>query len=131
MMNIANEERRPVAADFMSLEDDLFEEKEEEIEDMDEHVRLMDLDRLRLYINGAYEMEEGEVFAAFDSISYDRQIVCDLVVNYIRSLDDYKNMTDLDIITDFVIDVAEELNLDSAEALAVHAVIIADAIISV
>jgi hypothetical protein len=121
-----NEERRPVAADFMILEEDLFVEEL----DMDEHVRLLDINRLRLYINNAYEMEEGEVLAAFDSISDDRQLVCDLVVSYIRSLDDFKNMRNIDIISDFVIDVAEELNLDSAEALAVHAVIIGDAIIS-
>lgn len=126
MTNLVNEERRPVAADFMILEEDLFVEEL----DMDEHVRLLDINRLRLYINNAYEMEEGEVLAAFDSISDDRQLVCDLVVSYIRSLDDFKNMRNIDIISDFVIDVAEELNLDSAEALAVHAVIIGDAIIS-
>lgn len=126
MTNIVNEERRPVAAEFMILEEDLFVEEL----DMDEHVRLLDINRLRLYINNAYEMEEGEVLAAFDSISDDRQLVCDLVVSYIRSLDDFKNMRNIDIISDFVIDVAEELNLDSAEALAVHAVIIGDAIIS-
>ena len=39
-------------------------------------------------------------------------------------------MTDLNIITDFVIDVSEERNLVSSEALAVHAVIIMDAIIN-
>ncbi len=127
MTNLVNEERRPVAAEFMILEEDLFEEEDF---DMDEHVRLLDINRLRLYINNAYEMEEGEVLAAFDSISDDRQLVCDLVVSYIRSLDDFKNMRNIDIISDFVIDVAEELNLDSAEALAVHAVIIGDAIIS-
>ena len=126
MTNLVNEERRPVAAEFMILEEDLFVEEL----DMDEHVRLLDINRLRLYINNAYEMEEGEVLAAFDSISDDRQLVCDLVVSYIRSLDDFKNMRNIDIISDFVIDVAEELNLDSAEALAVHAVIIGDAIIS-
>ena len=127
MTNTVNEERRPVAADLMILEEDLFVEEEF---DMDEHVRLMDVDRLRLYFNGAYDMEDGEVFAAFDTISDERQIVCDLVVSYIRSLDVFKNMTDLNIITDFVIDVSEELNLVSSEALAVHAVIIMDAIIS-
>ena len=126
MTNLVNEERRPVAAEFMILEEDLFVEEL----DMDEHVRLLDINRLRLYINNAYEMEEGEVLAAFDSISDDRQLVCDLVVSYKRSLDDFKNMRNIDIISDFVIDVAEELNLDSAEALAVHAVIIGDAIIS-
>ena len=126
MTNIVNEERRPVAAEFMILEEDLFVEEL----DMDEHVRLLDINRLRLYINNAYEMEEGEVLAAFDSISDDRQLVCDLVVSYIRSLDVFKNMTDLNIITDFVIDVSEERNLVSSEALAVHAVIIMDAIIN-
>ena len=128
MTNIVNEERRPVAAEFMILEEDLFVEEEDF--DMDEHVRLMDLDRLRLYFNGDYEMEDGEVFAAFDTVSDERRIVCDLVVSYIRSLDVFKNMTDLNIITDFVIDVSEERNLVSSEALAVHAVIIMDAIIN-
>ena len=127
------ENRRLMAVDFMSAEIDEALNLEEELDledfDLDEHFRTMDIERLRLCIRGKYDFEEGETLAAFDYVSDDRQNLCDLTVMYIRSLDEFRNMSNLDDISEFVIDTSEYLNHSSAEVLNIHAQIIGKVIV--
>lgn len=96
--------------------------------DMNEHFRSLELKRLRLFLQGKYEMEEGEVLAAFDICSDDEQIACDLAAAYIKVLDGFKNCLSLDDVTNFILDTADTLKLNSAQALKVHAVLLGEAI---
>lgn len=137
-MNAINA-RKPVAADFMLDEldrdmSDLGSEYDYDLDesydsfDMNEHFRSLETKRLRLFIQGKYEMEEGEVLAAFDAISDDNKLVCELAISYIRSMDELKQICGFDAISEFVLDKVEELKLNSAEMLSIHAVIIGEAI---
>ena len=112
-----NAEQKPKAADFMSDELDYdfeygyyddemgseysdsdldldFDSDESydsfnstKIFDMNEHFRSLEIKRLRLFIQGKYEMEEGEILMAFEAISEDEQIACELAIAYIKVLD--------------------------------------------
>ena len=96
--------------------------------DMDEHFRSLELKRLRLFIQGKYEMEEGEIPMAFEAISDDEQIACELAIAYIKVLDGFKNCSNLDEVTNFILDTADTLKLNSAQALKVHAVLLGEVI---
>lgn len=95
---------------------------------MNEHFRSLELNRLRLFIQGKYEMEEGEILMAFEAISDDEQIACELAVAYIKVLDGFKNCLNLDDVTNFILDTADTLKLNSAQALNVHAVLLGEVI---
>ena len=151
-----NTEQRPTAADFMSDElecnsdygyygdesgseysdSDLDFDSDEsydsfnstKIFDMNEHFRSLEIKRLRLFIQGKYEMEEGEILIAFEAISDDEQIACELASAYIRTLDGFKNCLTLDDVTNFVLDTTDILKLNSAQALKVHAILLGEVI---
>ena len=121
---------RPVAADFMELADEV-EDKVEEIkeiplsdEEKKELERHMDIDRLRLFLQGKYVFEEGETLAAFDAVDEEREFICTLAYNYIKYLEDYEDVFanwSLDDATEWVFDKVE-LHigvLNAAEILAV------------
>jgi len=95
---------------------------------MNEHFRSLELNRLRLFIQGKYEMEEGEILMAFEAISEDEQIACELAVAYIKVLDGFKNCLILDDVTNFILDTADTLKLNSAQAVKIHAVLLAEKI---
>ena len=96
--------------------------------DMNEHFRSLEIKRLRLFIQGKYEMEEGEILMAFEANSDDEQIACELAAAYIKSLDSFKRARSLDDVTNFILDTADELKLNSAQALNVHAVLLGEVI---
>ena len=96
--------------------------------DMNEHYRSLEIKRLRLFIQGKYEMEEGEILMAFEAISDDEQIACELAAAYIKVLDGFKNCRDLEDVTNFILDTADTLKLNSAQALNVHAVLLGEVI---
>jgi hypothetical protein len=96
--------------------------------DMNEHFRSLEIKRLRLFIQGKYEMEEGEIITAFEAISNDEQIACELAVAYIKVLDGFKNCHNFDDVSNFVLDTADTLKLNSAQALNVHAILLAEKI---
>ena len=96
--------------------------------DMNEHFRSLEIKRLRLFIQGKYEMEEGEILMAFETISEDEQIACELAAAYIKVLDGFKNCLTLDDVTNFILDTADTLKLNSAQALKVHAVLLGEVI---
>ena len=96
--------------------------------DMDEHFRSLELKRLRLFIQGKYEMEDGEILMAFEAISDDEQIACELAIAYIKVLDGFKNCLILDDVTNFILDTADTLKLNSAQAVKIHAVLLAEKI---
>jgi hypothetical protein len=96
--------------------------------DMNEHFRSLELKRLRLFIQGKYEMEEGEILMAFEAISDDEQIACELAIAYIKVLDGFKNCLILDDVTNFILDTADTLKLNSAQAVKIHAVLLAEKI---
>ena len=151
-----NAEQKPKAADFMSDELDYdfeygyyddemgseysdsdldFDSDESydsfnstKIFDMNEHFRSLEIKRLRLFIQGKYDMEEGEILMAFETISEDDQIACELAAAYIKVLDGFKNCRDLDDVTNFVLDTADTLKLNSAQALKIHAVLLGEII---
>lgn len=137
---------RPVAADFMELADEVFEEYEEyEVEDKVEEIkeiplsdeekkeleRHMDIDRLRLFLQGKYVFEEGETLAAFDEVDEEREFICTLSYNYIKYLEDYEDVFanwSLDDATEWVFDRVD-LHigvLNAAEILAVVNMMISD-----
>jgi len=152
-MNTLN---RPTAADFMSDElgydseygyydDDMGSEYSDldfdfdsdesydsfnstKIFDMNEHFRSLEIKRLRLFIQGKYEMEEGEILMAFEAISDDEQIACELAIAYIKVLDGFKNCLILDDVTNFILDTVDILKLNSAQAVKIHAVLLAEKI---
>jgi hypothetical protein len=151
-----NTENRMTAADFMSDElgydadydyydDDLVSEYSDsdldfdsdesydsfnstKIFDMNEHFRSLEIKRLRLFIQGKYELEEGEIITAFDAISDDEQIACELAIAYIKVLDGFKKCFTLDDVTNFILDTADTLKLNSAQAVKIHAVLLAEKI---
>lgn len=151
-----NTEQKPKALDFMSDEldydsdygyydDDFVSEYSDsdldfdsdesydsfnstKIFDMNEHFRSLEIKRLRLFIQGKYEMEEGEILMAFETISEDEQIACELAAAYIKVLDGFKNCRDLEDVTNFILDTADILKLNSAQALKVHAVLLGEVI---
>ena len=151
-----NTEQKPKAVDFMSDEleydsdygyydDDFVSEYSDsdldfdsdesydsfnstKIFDMNEHFRSLELNRLRLFIQGKYEMEEGEILIAFEAISDDEQIACELAIAYIKVLDGFKNCLILDDVTNFILDTADTLKLNSAQAVKIHAVLLAEKI---
>ena len=96
--------------------------------DMKEHYRSLEIKRLRLFIQGKYEMEEGEILMAFEAISDDEQIACELAAAYIKVLDGFKNCLNLDDVTNFILDTADTLKLNSAQAVNIHAVLLAEKI---
>jgi hypothetical protein len=96
--------------------------------DMKEHFRTLELKHLRLFIKGEYELEEGEIITAFEAISDDEKLMCDLAICYIRTLDGYKKCRSLDDITDFIFTTAEDIKLNSGQALNVHSVLLGEAI---
>jgi hypothetical protein len=96
--------------------------------DMKEHVRALELKRLRLFIKGEYELEEGEILTAFEAISDDEQLMCELAISYIRSLDDFIKCRTLDDVTDFIFTAAEDIKLNSGQSLQVHAALMGEAI---
>lgn len=134
----------PTAADFMldelyyddsvsdydTDEDSVYESdldyesfNSKKIVDMTEHFRSLEINRLRLFIQGKYELEEGEILMAFDACSDDEQIACELATAYIRTLDEFKNACDLGDVSNFVLNTVDNLKLNSAQALEVHAVL--------
>jgi hypothetical protein len=157
-MNSQQKERqRPTAADFISDEleydsgygyysDDLLDynsddycsgsesdldfdtEESTKIFDMKEHFRAMELKRLRLFIKGEYELEEGEIINAFEAISDDEKLMCELAICYIRTLDGFKKCRSLEDVTDFIFNTAEDIKLNFGQALNVHAVLLGEAI---
>jgi hypothetical protein len=96
--------------------------------DMKEHFRALELKRLRLFIKGEYELEEGEILTAFEAISDDEQLMCELAISYIRSLDDFIKCRTLDDVTDFIFTAAEDIKLNSGQSLQVHAALMGEAI---
>jgi hypothetical protein len=137
---------RPVAADFMELTDEELEEIEEieEIEELEEIEEIplsdeekkelerhMDIDRLRLFLQGKYVFEEGETLAAFDAVDDEREFICTLAYNYVKYLDDYEDVFanwSLDDATEWVFDRVD-LHigvLNAAEILAVVNMMISD-----
>ena len=97
--------------------------------DMKEHCRSLELNRLRLFIQGKYELEDGEILMAFESISDDEQVTCELAVAYIKILDGFQNACNLDDVSNFVLDTADNLKLNSAQALKIHAVLMSQVIL--
>jgi hypothetical protein len=131
-----NFDLRPKAADFMSDYDsdsDSDSDSEEsydsfnstKIFDMKEYFRSLELNRLRLFIQGKYELEEGEILTAFETCSDDEQIACELAVAYIKILDGFKKSSDL---SEFILDTVDNLKLNSAQALKIHAVLLGEII---
>ena len=119
------------AADYMSdelyydnsisdSESDYDSQEESVIFDMNEYVRSLEIKRLRLLIRGDYELEEGEILTAFESISDEEQIACELAITYIRILDEFKKASDL---SEFILDTVDNLKLNSAQALKIHNVL--------
>ena len=119
------------AADYMSdelyydnsisdSESDYDSQEESVIFDMNEYVRSLEIKRLRLIIRGDYELEEGEILTAFESISDEEQIACELAITYIRILDEFKKSSDL---SEFILDTVDNLKLNSAQALKIHDVL--------
>ena len=96
--------------------------------DMKEHFRALELKRLRLFIKGEYELEEGEIITAFEVISDDEQLMCELAICYIRTLDGFIKCHSLDDVTDFIFTTAEDIKLNSGQALNVHSVLLGEAI---
>ena len=96
--------------------------------DMKEHVRALELKRLRLFIKGEYELEEGEIITAFEAISDDEQLMCELAISYIRTLVGFTKCRSLDDVTDFIFNTAEDIKLNSGQALNVHSVLLGEAI---
>jgi hypothetical protein len=88
--------------------------------DMKEHFRSLEMNRIRLLIQGKYELEEGEILTAFESISDEEQIACELAITYIRILDEFKTSSDL---SEFILDTVDNLKLNSAQALKIHNVL--------
>ena len=142
-----NTDQRPTAADFMLEElyyDDSVSEYDSDddsvydsdldydsdesydsfnstkIFDMKEHFRSLEMNRIRLLIQGKYELEEGEILTAFESISDEEQIACELAITYIRILDEFKKSSDL---SEFILDTVDNLKLNSAQALKIHDVL--------
>jgi hypothetical protein len=93
--------------------------------DMKEHFRSLEIKRLRLFIQGKYEMEEGEILSAFEACSDDDQIACELAIAYIKTLDGFQNAYDL---SEFILDTVDDLKLNSAQALNIHAVLLSEKI---
>ena len=100
---------RPVAADYMNLEleelndnelyGDVYEPSEKEehtIVEINMIYKKSDIDKLRIFLEGKYVFEEGEILAAFDMIDGDREYMVRMAYNYIKSLDDF------DITTSFI-----------------------------
>jgi hypothetical protein len=119
------------AADYMSdelyydnsisdSESDYDSQEESVIFDMKEHFRSLEMNRIRLLIQGKYELEEGEILTAFESISDEEQIACELAITYIRILDEFKKSSDL---SEFILDTVDNLKLNSAQALKIHDVL--------
>ena len=96
--------------------------------DMKEHFRALELKRLRLFIKGEYELEEGEIITAFEAISDDEKLMCELAICYIRTLDGFIKCRSLDDVTDFIFTTAEDIKLNSGQALNVHSVLLGEAI---
>ena len=96
--------------------------------DMKEHCRSLELNRLRLFIQGKYELEDGEILMAFESISDDEQVTCELAVAYIKILDGFQNACNLNDKSDFILDTADNLKLNSAQALKIHAILLGEII---
>lgn len=139
-MTASINDRRLTAADYMSedldreieyMEMEDMEDEDVDVEeeiDMKEHFRALEAKRLRLFIKGEYELEEGEILVAFDAISDDSQLVCDLAIAYIKSLDGFKKCCNLNDVTDFTLDTTDDLKLNSAEALKIYSTILGEAI---
>jgi hypothetical protein len=51
-----------------------------------------DIDKLRIFLEGKYVFEEGEILAAFDMIDGDREYIIRMAYNYIKSLDDFEHI---------------------------------------
>ena len=96
--------------------------------DMKEHFRSLEIKRLRLFIQGKYEMEEGEILMAFEACSNDDEIACELAIAYIKSLDGFKNCDNLDEVSNFILDTVDDVKLNSAQALNIHAVLLSEKI---
>ena len=96
--------------------------------DMKEHCRSLELNRLRLFIQGKYELEDGEILMSFESISDDEQVTCELAVAYIKILDGFQNACNLNDKSDFILDTADNLKLNSAQALKIHAILLGEII---
>jgi len=97
--------------------------------DMKEHFRSLELNRLRLFIQGKYELEEGEILMAFEIISDDEKVACELAIAYIKVLDEFQNASDLDDASNFILDTVDNLKLNSAQALEIHAVLMSQIIL--
>ena len=96
---------RPVAADYMNLEleelndkelyGDVYEPSEKEehtIVEINMIYKKSDIDKLRIFLEGKYVFEEGEILAAFDMIDGDREYIIRMAYNYIKSLDDFEHI---------------------------------------
>jgi len=97
--------------------------------DMKEHCRSLEIKRLRLFIQGKYELEEGEILMAFEIISDDDKVACELAIAYIKTLDGFQNACDLDDASNFILDTVDNLKLNSAQALDIHAVLMSQIIL--
>ena len=98
---------RPVAADYMNLELEELNENDKELygdvyepSEKEEHTiieinmiyKKSDIDKLRIFLEGKYVFEEGEILAAFDMIDGDREYIIRMAYNYIKSLDDFEHI---------------------------------------
>jgi len=98
---------RPTAADFMNMEleelnrnDYDFEGEVYEPSEKVEHTIIeinmiynkSDIDKLRVFLEGKYVFEEGEILAAFDMIDGDRDFMIRLSYNYLKSLEDFDHV---------------------------------------
>jgi hypothetical protein len=99
---------RPTASDFMIMEleelnrndDNYFEGEVYEPSEKVEHTIIeinmiynkSDIDKLRVFLEGKYVFEEGEILAAFDMIDGDRDFMIRLSYNYLKSLEDFDHV---------------------------------------
>ena len=100
---------RPVASDYMAIElaeedniynDEVYEgdvyEPTKEVEHTIIEIKRIydksDIDKLRVFLEGKYVFEEGEILAAFDMIDSDRDFMIRISYNYLKSLDDFEQV---------------------------------------
>jgi len=96
---------RPVAADYMVIElaeeeDNVYEgevyqpndEVQHSIIELNMIYNKSDIDKLRIFLEGKYVFEEGEILAAFDAIDSDRDFMVRMSYNYLKSLEDYDHI---------------------------------------
>ena len=100
---------RPVAADYMIIElgdendeqdNDVYEGEVYQPSDKVQHSIIelnmiynkSDIDKLRIFLEGKYVFEEGEILAAFDAVDGDRDFMVRMSYNYLKSLEDFEHI---------------------------------------